>query len=116
MPAQVRGKRTALVQSSGPSHPSAVLFVWPALYFFVAWNLSSRLERLASEPGTLLSVSPNTWITGQNHHAGLFLHGFWGLKLRSLGLEGKHFMDWLACSGPGLFNTCAVFLFGGGDT
>lgn len=59
--------------------PSAVLFVWLALYFLrqglsLAWNSSSRLEWLAREPWALLSVSlptlglqpepPCPWVLG----------------------------------------------------
>lgn len=55
---QVRGKRTASVHFLR-GQPSAVFGL-------------ELIKWLASEPETLLSDSPNTWITGQNYYAQLF--------------------------------------------
>lgn len=72
--------------SAVPQGPAICCFIclFCSLFFkagslSLAWSSLDWLEWLASEVGALLSVSPNTWITGQSYHDQLSLYGFWVL-------------------------------------
>lgn len=86
-----------------PQGPAICSFVclFCSLFFKVlslAWSSSGWLAWLAGEARALLSVSPNTWITGQSYYDQLSLHGFWVLGAQTKVLElGRQALYWPTC-------------------